>query len=72
MMYLYYYYDIYLLLSSTIFFIRLGVKNRSKIFDGESGMGTVRPTGDWKGWMVTGRRVLDHWAGVLADGIEEV
>ena len=48
------------------------MKNRSKIFDGESGMGTVGPTGDWKGWMVTGRRVLDHLAGVLADGVEEV
>ena len=61
----------YLLLSSTIVCTRLGVKNRLKTLDGVSGMGTVGPTGDWNGRMVTGCRVLDHWAGVLADGVEE-
>ena len=39
----------YLLLSSMIVSIRLGVKNKTKTLDGVSGMGTDGPTADWKG-----------------------
>ena len=59
---------IYLLLSSTIICNKWAVKNNSKTSSGESGTGTVGPTADWKGVMVTGCRLVVHIAGRVPGG----
>ena len=44
------------------------VKNSSNTSNGESGMGTVGPTADWKGVMVTGSRLVVHIADRVCGG----
>ena len=61
-------YKIYLLLSSTIICIKGAVKRSSKTSSGESGTGTVGPTADWNGVMVTGCRLVVHIAGRVPGG----
>ena len=55
-------YVIYLLLSSTIICIKGAVNRSSNTSSGESGTGTVGPTADWNGVMVTDCRLVVHIA----------
>ena len=53
----------YLLLSSTIFCCRSAVKNNPNTSKGVSGIGTVGPTWEVNGLMVTGESCSDHEVG---------